>query len=72
MGAVSVSRAVTQARWTKAGTDDTAYWWNTCIFSLTGRSAMHQPTRQPVMAQGLEKLLTATIRSRMSVNSAKL
>ena len=37
---VSVSRAVTQARWTKEGTEVTQYWWNTWIRSISLASAM--------------------------------
>ena len=56
MGAVLVASASMAACCMKAGTDETAYWCTFAMAAATFSPAPTQPRRQPVMAQGFEKL----------------
>ena len=66
MAVMSQPSATTAASWRNAGTLETRYWWAFCISAMREEAAASHPSRQPVMAQGLEKESTTTVRSRSS------
>lgn len=66
MGAVLVASASTAACCRNAGTDETAYWCTFAMAAATLSPAPTQPRRQPVMAQGFERLLATTVLSASS------